>query len=45
MEIIEIKDPFATQEKKDKKSHMVHIFESNLPSDTKTAVSEDINVY
>ena len=31
LEIIEVKDPFAEQ-KVEKKPHLVHIFESNLPA-------------
>ena len=37
------KDPFATEKKEDNHSHLIHIFESNLPQTT--GVSDDINVY
>ena len=45
LDIIEIKDPFAEEKKKEKKPHILHIFESNLPTSQQTGVSDDINVY
>lgn len=46
MEIVQVKDPFAEEEKEEKHNHLVHIFESNLPSsESKGEVSDDINVY
>lgn len=31
LEIIEVKDPFAKEDQKEKRPHLTHIFESNLP--------------
>ena len=44
MDYVAVQDPFADQKKENDHPHIMHIFESNLPT-ANNRISDDIGVY